>query len=246
MDNNFTNSILENGRKNREYLISELQKKIEEMKKIANELEYKVNELLEEAKRLDINYIPDNTILGGSEGTLDLKTIYGWIGISKSAKEKLASLKLDEDTIFEEDKYIKRAQDLLDKIDSKIEQMVIRFKEKNQKKFSEAFFQKIETQIGLANTEIEVNELKAREESLLKEKDSLNKKVIKGKKTKEKIQGIEKEIEEIKFQIDQKDKKNFELKQREKVNHFTYPIGKKTTDQPKNKNNAIAKENIEK
>ena len=175
MDNNFTNSILENGRKNREYLISELQKKIEEMKKIANELEYKVNELLEEAKRLDINYIPDNTILGGSEGTLDLKTIYGWIGISKSAKEKLASLKLDEDTIFEEDKYIKRAQDLLDKIDSKIEQMVIRFKEKNQKKFSEAFFQKIETQIGLANTEIEVNELKAREESLLKEKDSLNK-----------------------------------------------------------------------
>ena len=101
MDNNFTNSILENGRKNREYLISELQKKIEEMKKIANELEYKVNELLEEAKRLDINYIPDNTILGGSEGTLDLKTIYGWIGISKSAKEKLASLKLDEDTIFE-------------------------------------------------------------------------------------------------------------------------------------------------
>ena len=246
MDNNFTNSILENGRKNREYIISELQKKIEEMKKIANELEYKVNELLEEAKRLDINYIPDNTILGGSEGTLDLKTIYGWIGISKSAKEKLASLKLDEDTIFKEDKYIKRAQDLLDKIDSKIEQMVIRFKEKNQKKFSEAFFQKIETQIGLANTEIEVNELKAREESLLKEKDSLNKKVIKGKKTKEKIQGIEKEIEEIKFQIDQKDKKNFELKQREKANHFTYPIGKKTTDQPKNKNNAIAKENIEK
>ena len=51
MDNNFTNSILENGRKNREYLISELQKKIEEMKKIANELEHKVNELLEEAKR---------------------------------------------------------------------------------------------------------------------------------------------------------------------------------------------------
>lgn len=246
MDNNFTNSILENGRKNREYLISELQKKIEEMKKIANELEHKVNELLEEAKRLDINYIPDNTILGGSEGTLDLKTIYGWIGISKSAKEKLDSLKLDEDTIFEEDKYINSAQDLLDKIDSRIKQMVIRFKDENQKKFSEAFFQKIETQIGLANTEIEVNELKSREESLLKEKDSLNRKVIKGKKTKERIQGIEKEIEEIKFQIDQKDKKNFELKQREKTNHFTYSIGKKPTDQPESKNNAIAEGNIEK
>lgn len=246
MDNNFTNSILENGRKNREYLISELQKKIEEMKKIANELEHKVNELLEEAKRLDINYIPDNTILGGSERTLDLKTIYGWIGISKSAKEKLASLKLDEDSIFEEDKYIKRAQDLLDKIDSKIEQMVIRFKETNKKRFDEAKDQKVKTQIELANAEIEVNELKAREEGLLKEKDSLNRKVIKGKKTKEKIQGIEKEIEEIKSQIDQKDKKNFELEQRKKANHFTYSMEKKPTEQPENKNNVITEKNIEK
>lgn len=246
MDNSDTNAILENGRENRKYLISEFQKKIEEMERIANELEHKINEFLEEAKRLDINYIPDYTILGNSEEALDSKTIYGWIGISKSAKEKLDSLKLDEDTIFEEDKYINSAQDLLDKIDSRIKQMVIRFKDENQKKFSEAFFQKIETQIGLANTEIEVNELKSREESLLKEKDSLNRKVIKGKKTKERIQGIEKEIEEIKFQIDQKDKKNFELKQREKTNHFTYSIGKKPTDQPESKNNAIAEENIEK
>lgn len=246
MDNSDTNAILENGKKNREYLVSELQKKIEEMEKIANELEHKINEFLEEAKRLDINYIPDYTILGSSEEALDSKTIYGWIGISKSAKEKLDSLKLDEDTIFEEDKYINTAQNLLDKIDSKIEQMVIRFKETNKKRFDEAGNQKVKTQIELANTEIEVNELKAREERLLKEKDSLNRKVIKGKKTKERIQGIGKEIEEIKSQIEQKDKKNFELMQREKANHFTYPIGKKPTDQPEDKNNAIAEENIEK
>lgn len=246
MDNSDTNAILENGRANREYLISELQKKIEEMEKIANELEHKINGLLEEAKRLDINYIPDNTILGGSEETLDSKTIYGWIGISKSAKEKLDSLKLDEDTIFEEDKYINSAQDLLDKIDSRIEQMVIRFKETNKKRFNESAFQKIETQIGLANTEIGINELRAKEERLLQEKNDLTKKLIKGKKTKEKIRNIEGEIITIKQQIERKKEINFGLKQKEKKNHFTYFAGTKSKSHEENKNNVITEENIEK
>lgn len=246
MDNNFTNSILENGRKNREYLIDELQKRIEEIEKIANELKHKVNILLEEAKRLDINYIPDNTILGNPEENLDSRTIYGWIEISKSAKEKLTDLKLDEDTIFEEDKYINTAQDLLDKIDSRIEQMVIRFKEKNQKKFSEAAFQKIETQIGLTNTEIGINELKAKEESLLREKDDLTRKLIKGKKTKEKMRSIEEEITKIRTQIERKREINFGLKQKEKRNHFTYFAEDQSKSKLENKNNVITEENIEK
>lgn len=246
MDNNFTNSILENGIKNREYLMSELQKKIEEMEEIEIKLKEEMNNFLEEAKALDINFSPDNTILENSENSLNSRNIYSWIKISKNAKEKLSNLKLNEDTIFEEDEYIKTAQKLLDKIDSEIKIIVIKFKEENRNRLNSAKEQKVKTRRELDDLEIELNELKAREENLQKEEDNLNGKLIKGKKTKERIQSIEKEIEEIKSQIEEKNKRNFELEQIEKANHFTYSMGNKPTDQPENKNNAVAKENIEK
>ena len=88
--------------------------------------------------------------------------------------------------------------------------------------------------------------MKAKEESLLREKDDLTRKLIKGKKTKEKMRSIEEEITKIRTQIERKREINFGLKQKEKRNHFTYFAEDQSKSKLENKNNVITEENIEK
>ncbi len=158
---NENKKLMENAKENRDRLIERLTIKMEELEKIINDINSEENQTiskyLKEAKDHDVNYIPDRSIVRDFEQIkLALNTV----------KEKLQSLSLTEDTIFDEDKYLIAAEEVLEKIDAVIEGKKNAFKQTNNDQFDQNFDRKIETDIELSNSRIELGEINAEIEDL--------------------------------------------------------------------------------
>lgn len=152
---NETKKLMTNANENRNKLVENVKKKIEELESIIVDINSEDNQVLsdciKEAQEYDVNYLPDRNIIKDfTQLKFDLNTV----------QEKLQSLSLTEDTIFDEDKYLIAAERLLEKIDTVVEKKKQEFAKINKEKLEQGFNKKTEIDIGLSNASIELAHIK--------------------------------------------------------------------------------------
>ncbi len=143
--------LLENADENRKQQIEKITAKIEEIESIIEDIDSEDNKIIskciKEAQKHDVSYTPDRNILKDfMKLKVDLNIIL----------EKLQSLSLTEDKIFEEDKYLLGAETILEKIDAVIGEKQREFRKGNEEQLDQNFDRKIEIDIALSNTKIEL------------------------------------------------------------------------------------------
>lgn len=222
MEDNIGSPLMENANENRNQLVESLNGRIVELGRIISYINSEKNNIIvdciQRAQKDDVNYVPDRTIV---EEFLQLK------GDLNTVKEKLQSLSLTEDTIFDEDKYLIAAEKLMERYNEEIERRVQDFKMSNKKKLEEARNRKVETTRGLANAEIELNHVNLEKEELEEQIAYIRKGIIYRIKSKLFNKEGNAKTEEIDSRIVELEKKSRDLKikmkklkAQEKVEHF--------------------------
>lgn len=164
MEDNRGKPLIMNANENRNQLLEDLKQKIVRLEDIITDINSEENKTistcLEKAKQKDVNYVPNRDI---AQELLQLKDNLNTV------QEKLQNLSLTEDTIFDEDEYLIKAEELMGKVDGVTEKKIQDFKTLNEKRLEEALNKKIEIQIGISNSEIELNHVNLDKEELEKQ-----------------------------------------------------------------------------
>lgn len=237
MEDNRGKPLIENANENRNQLIEDLNKKIAELENIILDINSEENktigDCIKQAKQENINYVPDRDVV---QEFLQLK------GNLYTIQEKLQSLSLTEDTIFNEDEYLIKAEELLGKIDTIIGKKRQEFIALNKRKLEEASDRKIKIQVELSNSEIELNHLNLEKEELEKQIDEIEKGIIYRIKSRIFNKRGNSEIEEKSNKIAELEKKKRELetkisklKMQEQVERFVPSSTACNDDQNENK-----------
>lgn len=222
MEDNRGKTLITNANENRDKLIENLDKKIEQLENMIENINSNENDIvsacLNSAKQYDINYVPNKDII---EDFTQLK------GSLYAVQEKLQSLSLKEETIFDEDVYLIKAEELLEKIDNVINKKIQYFAELNKKKLHEASDRKIEIEIGLSNSRIELNHLNLEKEELEEQISDIKKGIIYrirsklfNKEENAKTEEINSKIVELESKKRDLESKISKLEMQEKTEHF--------------------------
>ena len=147
---NSINKIVKNSNKYRNELGFKVEEKIKWLKDILIEIHAIIEELKSKAKLYDVKFLPDMNLAD---------KISNWIQNLQIMKEKLDSITITENNIFDDEEYLLKAQEILD-ILSKInfKEEIEKIKEENSNKVDTAINEKKENQIELANLETELRE----------------------------------------------------------------------------------------
>lgn len=211
--------IIENANQNRNELIEMIETKIVQLGMILTEIQETIKHYLEMAKKYDVRYIADKNIQENISQYIDN------LGV---VRQILVALDLSEENIFEEDKYLKNAQRLLDLLnDSNLAEKKDNFIKSNRDRFEDACKQKREVEMELANLEIELEGLKGEKAELNQENAQIQVKIDKIKLRLLKKQKIEKNLSsntELIKDIDERIKtlngRIKELERKQIKNHF--------------------------
>ncbi|MBQ3145340.1 MAG: hypothetical protein IJB90_01995 [Clostridia bacterium] len=225
-------TIIENARSNRDDLIISIEARIKQLEILQKECNEKIEEYLKNAEENDIRYNPDTEIL--------TKISY-WIENLENVKQVLGKLKLNENSIlFDDEKYLNAAQELLRKIDKRIEEVKAEFIKSNEEKIQIACKEKRDIDEELEELRMELERLKEEKE----EYESWCKK-IEGKKFFKRLFAKEKEyyqdfLEIVNTDIRKVEKRISQIEIRKKANHFV----PRTEEDPVNPDSAeIMEEN---
>lgn len=222
LEDNTGKVLMVNADENRNQLVEDLKKKIEELEDIITDISSEENKTistcLEKAQQKDVNYVPNRDVV---QELLKLKDDLAIV------QEKLQNLNLTEDTIFDEDKYLIKAEELMEKVDSVIEKKIRGFKRLNEKRLEEALNKKIEIQIGISNSEIELNHVNLDKEELEEQIAEIENGIIYrirssifNKKGSSETEGINSKIAELDKRKRELEVKISKLKMQEQAEHF--------------------------
>lgn len=222
MENNRGKTLMTNANENRDKLVENLNKKIEQLENMIENINSNENDVvsacINSARQYDINYVPNKDIIEDFEQLKD--SLY-------TVKEKLQNLSLKEETIFDEDVYLIKAEELLGKIDNIINKKIQEFAELNKKKLDEASDRKIKIEIGLSNSRIELNHLNLEKEKLEEQMSDIKKGIIYRIKSKlfnkegnAKTEEINSRLVELESKKRDLESKISKLKMQEETEHF--------------------------
>ena len=172
----YSKNVIDSANQNKEELISQIQEKIEQLQKLRLEFDSDNNEeirnFLEVAKARDVNFVPDKTIVS---------RLSYYIENLINVKQVLLELVLDEENVFDKEKYLSATQNLLDKIDKQIEDEKANAIKVNKRKLTQMCEEKISTEFDLESLRIELEKLELEKSELEKENAEFQRKINKSR-----------------------------------------------------------------
>lgn len=150
-------------------LINALENIIERLNKKIEGDRIVVHHYIKEAQKYDVNFTPDESTI---------KKFSLWIDNLMDVKEKLLNLNLNQENIFDEEIYIKKAEELIGLMENilgeKNENLMV-----NKSRFEEACEKKRQAEIELSNINIELEALETQKRELEQENEEIQKQIDK-------------------------------------------------------------------
>lgn len=173
MNSNEGKPLIENANENRNQLIESVRNKIAELENIIIDINSEENKIIcnctRDAEQTDVRYVPNRDVIQ------DFSKLKGDLC---DVEKRLQTLTLTEDTIFDEDKYLIAAEQIMERIEDIIKEKMESFKKANEETLEKNSYQKVELQMKLADSRLELNHVNSEKEKVEEETNKIKRGIV--------------------------------------------------------------------